>query len=170
LIAGACWSVPADAAFPGRNGDIAYVGYAGGRASSDVFTYDPTSGESVRLTRGPADVNDPAFSPDGERIVYGRERRNGDPSDLWAMDADGSHRVQLTSTPRDDLDPTFSADGLKVAYTVREKTFVIRADGRGKPVLLSRELPDQLGFEPSFSPDGTKVAISGRGASATSTS
>jgi Tol biopolymer transport system component len=86
------------------------------------------------------------------------------------MDADGSHRVQLTSTPRDDLDPTFSADGSKVAYTVREKTFVIRADGRGKPVLLSRGLPDQLGFEPSFSPDGTKVAISGRGASATSTS
>jgi TolB protein len=39
----------------------------------------------------------PAWSPDGEKIVFTSDEDGSD--DIWVMDADGSNPVNLTSTP-----------------------------------------------------------------------
>lgn len=57
---------------------------------------------------------EPAWSPDGERIVFSSDRA-GNP-DLWVIRADGSDLHRLTDTPGAEMHPTWSPDGSKVLY------------------------------------------------------
>jgi hypothetical protein len=60
-------AAPAAAAYPGRNGQIAYD--AGG--ISRVFALDPFSTEARRrLSPNGLAASEPAFSPDGRRIAF----------------------------------------------------------------------------------------------------
>jgi TolB protein len=57
----------------------------------------------------------PAWSPDGQRLVFASERAGS--SDLWIVDADGSNLEQLTRDPdRDERQPWWSPDGTRIAY------------------------------------------------------
>ena len=71
---------------------------------------------------------DPAFSPDGSRIVYASARdRNGTlnygdissiATELYVIDADGRNRRRLTRTGNtNELTPSQSPDGTTIAYT-----------------------------------------------------
>jgi Tol biopolymer transport system component len=62
----------------------------------DVYTMAADGSDKVRLTTDRASY-DPAFSPDGDKIVYS-SKRDGD-YDLYTMDADGTDRSQLTNNP-----------------------------------------------------------------------
>ena len=57
------------------------------------------------LTRNDG-VNDlePAVSPNGKRIAFGRYTPPGN-EDIWVMDADGSHRHRVTYDPRSEEYP-----------------------------------------------------------------
>src|SRR5215210_3995299 len=75
----------ANAAFPtGTNGKIVFA------HSSDVWVMNQDGSGKTNLTPGTntsADYN-PAFSPDGKRIVFASDRAAGD-ADIWVMNADG---------------------------------------------------------------------------------
>ena len=58
-------SQKAAAAFPGKNGRIAYSAF-GERTDDAIYTIDPGGGAKTKLTRG----YQPSFSPDGNRIAY----------------------------------------------------------------------------------------------------
>jgi dipeptidyl aminopeptidase/acylaminoacyl peptidase len=71
---------------------------------------------------GPSDlarlaaVDEPAFAPDGESIVYTvtvtNTAEDKQQSDLWRVGYDGQDRTQLTSTPKhDEWAPAWSPDG-----------------------------------------------------------
>ena len=63
----------ATAAFPGANGRIAFVhdpGTVG--TNTDIFTMDQAGHDRMRLTAAAEDDFDPAWSADGERIVFSR--------------------------------------------------------------------------------------------------
>ncbi len=53
--------------------------------------------DQMRITDGPND-GEPAWSPDGEQIVF--VRGNSDNPDIWVMDDDGANPEQLTATKR----------------------------------------------------------------------
>jgi TolB protein len=57
-----------------------------------------------KLTTNPSEDEDPAFSPDGKRIAFMRDR-DGD-SDIYKMNVKGTGLVQLTS----DQATSFGAD------------------------------------------------------------
>ena len=48
------------------------------------------------ITKGGSDFQ-PAFSPDGKKITFTKER--GGKRDVYAMKAEGSHQKRLTSDP-----------------------------------------------------------------------
>jgi serine/threonine protein kinase/Tol biopolymer transport system component len=86
---------------------------------------------------------------------------------LWLMDADGSNAVQLTDLSQGACQPNWHPDGTKLAFTSPcpknqelysgSSIFVINADGSGlAPLFASVPGGD---FNPTWSPDGKKVAF-----------
>lgn len=55
----------------------------------------------IRLIDDPALDKQPAYSPDGTRIVF-RSNRNGPDDEIVVMDADGSNQTVLTSNSEND--------------------------------------------------------------------
>jgi Tol biopolymer transport system component len=98
---------PAEAAFPGVNGKIAYASQDA--VSSNIWVMNPDGSGRTCLAASLDQERDPAFSPDGSKIVYTRGG-NGQ-TDIWVMNADGTGQTQLTYSPAFDGGPTWSPDG-----------------------------------------------------------
>ena len=76
----------------------------------DLYTLPITGGKATRLTSGQAFDGLPAYSPDGQTIVYVSDRNGSD--NLWLMNADGSNARALTrEETRTFVSPTWSPDG-----------------------------------------------------------
>jgi Tol biopolymer transport system component len=90
--------------------------------NQEVYLIQPDGSGLMRLTEDPAVDTDPAWSPDGRRIVF-RSRRDGS-SDIFVMGADGSQPTNLVRDRGDSLDdeftPAWNPDGETLAlYTDR---------------------------------------------------
>ncbi|HET7272315.1 MAG TPA: hypothetical protein VFI90_14685 [Rubrobacter sp.] len=135
---------PADAAFPGTNGRIAF--YTGG----DVWTMNGDGTGATKLTTNFNAEGNPAVSPDGSRIAY--EFLRG----IWVMNADGSGQKMLTDGNATDEDPTWSADGTRIAFSRNGgDIWVMNADGSGLTDLTNT--PSNSERDPAFSPDGNSI-------------
>jgi TolB protein len=104
----------------------------------------------------------PAFSPDGEQIVFVRQRE-GERSDVFLMNIDGSNVRNLTQTPEANEDtPTFSPDGAKIAFSSDREghwnIYRMNLDGTGVEPVVSWAESDEM--HPAFSPDGQYLAFS----------
>ena len=63
----------------------------------DVYVVNADGTGLKRLTYSPGADFDPAFSPDGRRLVFASHRPGH--GELYLMDRDGSHQARLTHTP-----------------------------------------------------------------------
>jgi uncharacterized repeat protein (TIGR01451 family) len=151
---------PAEAAFPGQNGKIAFGrGSTGsGTLSADIWTINPDGTGAVNLTNdgtSPFD-SEPAFSPDGSRIAF--IRGLGTTAEIWTMNSDGTNETRLTNDSTQDSQPAFSPDGSKIAFTKLGELYVMNSDG-SSPTLLSPQGDGIRDHQPAFSPDGSKIAF-----------
>jgi TolB protein len=76
---------------------------AGPPGDKDIFRIDVDTDTVARLTFG-GNNNSPAYSPDGQWIVF-NSLRNNDQADLYLMRSDGSALRQLTTAPEPDWQP-----------------------------------------------------------------
>ena len=70
---------------------------------------------SVPLTYGNSRDRQPAYSPDGTRIVFSSNRSGN--MDLWVLETRTGALRQLTDDPAQDWDPGFSPDGRHVLWS-----------------------------------------------------
>ncbi|WP_158852224.1 HYR domain-containing protein [Saccharothrix deserti] len=81
----------------------------------------------------------------------------GDPGDIWSTDARGGDPRQITDTPDEsETDPAYSPDGTRIAFTrfFGDGSDVIVADADGSDERFLR-----FGRHPSWSPDGSMIAL-----------
>ncbi|MCA1621144.1 MAG: hypothetical protein LC795_17925 [Acidobacteria bacterium] len=97
----------------------------------DIYSMNADgTGETLLTMYG----TDPAFSPDGTKIVYhcGDNDQN---NAICVMNADGTDIQAITDNTHDDFEPAWSPDGAKIAFTRREpggsRIFVVNPDGTG---------------------------------------
>ena len=157
---------PAEAAFPGTNGKIAFERNEdfGSGFTGEIFVMNPDGTDPTRLTNNQERDLDPVFSADGRYIAFAREQDGN--YEIYAMRANGAEPVRLTDNSVDDFDPGFSPDGEKIAFVSRDVTdedpydfeiFVMDADGTNETNLTDGQ--GQSGLQPAFSPNGTKIAF-----------
>jgi TolB protein len=123
----------------------------------------PDGTDQRRLTHTPVDEGAPTFSPDGKEIAYLVDPF-GDPTiRLMGADGSGSRRLARASWP------SWSPDGKRIAYTVYSangegRLYVMNADGSHQRPLPGTSLLGHIsgnadGEEPTFSPDGKRIAF-----------
>jgi len=149
--------VPSPAVGPG--GLIAYA--AGPNGAWQIFIADPTTGEIRLLPGQPANSGVPAWSPDGEKLIF-----RSDVSGAWqifSIDRDGSDLRQLTVSEDDNLEPTWSPDGTKIAFVSQrdgnKELYVMDGDGANQRRLTTNPDWDD---DPSWSPDGSWLVFESR--------
>lgn len=157
----------AEAAFPGKNGRIAFVSSRGG--STNIYTMS-FAGKNVKpLTSGDLGGSSPDYSPDGKKIAYVGFDYTGKRRDIYVMNADGSHKRLITDESKipgdalNDVDPAFSPSGHQIVFSrgggyseFNNDLYKINVDGTNlRPVFETKRTAD----EPSWSPDGTKIAV-----------
>ncbi len=143
------------------NGKIAF------RSPPDeIYTMNPDGSGQTNLTNVLGIDDDPAFSPDGNRIAF-TTTRDDPPGDgvitnyeVYVMNSDGTGQTRLTDNPAFDGVPSFSPDGSRIAFASfrdgNSEIYVMNADGTGQTNLTNHSALDT---EPAFSPDGTKIAF-----------
>lgn len=148
--------------FPGPNGLLTYT-------LSQLFVVNPDGTGRRAVTTStperPIRAFQPAWAPDGNRIVFGNSVGTSVGGGIWIINADGTAGARIPNTAQNDAWPTFSPDGRQIAFVRFEnrynRLFVINADGTG----LRSVMPDaQVHVEdPEWSPDGGRFAFSNGG-------
>ena len=112
-------------------------------------------------------VSDPAFSPDGRRLVYSVQR--ADPgeddfrSDLWTVALDGTPPRRLTDTPHNEWQPQLAGDGRQVFFlsdageAALPQVWRMPLDG-GSPAVALTRVPQGVA-DYALSPDGRQLAL-----------
>jgi Tol biopolymer transport system component len=138
----------------------------------DIFVMNADGSGIQNLTTGnPKPEEGPAWSPDGQKIAFGRVVgvvRCGTggcgpaESDIFVMNADGSGQQNLTRKPTLHLgSPTWSPDGQKILFQRRAKgknweIFAINSDGSGLRNLTRSRSHD---LDAAWSPDGRRIVF-----------
>jgi hypothetical protein len=142
-----------DPAFSTDGSRIAFVSQRDGNAEIYVMNADGTG--ATRLTNDPQADGHPAFTPDGQTIVFHSARPAGK-QQIWVVNVDGTGLTQLT---RDSINsaPTVSPDGQTIAYvSMRDKNYDIWLMARdGSNQRQFTRSPQQRESEPRFLRDGT---------------
>ncbi|HYI43927.1 MAG TPA: hypothetical protein VE174_00500 [Actinomycetota bacterium] len=83
--------------------------------AADIYVYDLTNEQDVRLTDHSGPDVDPAWSPDGSRIAFARFT-DENLHDIYVMDADGGDQVRVVGGPTDAFAPSWSPDGEEIVF------------------------------------------------------
>ncbi len=144
--------------FPSLSPDGKSVIYA---RNGDIYLLRVGGENPVNLTRSPSSHNtQPAFSSDGERIVYRSSRDGGG---IFLMGATGESARRLTDF---GFNPAWSPDGKKIVFATES----VVSSPTSRSSIPSRlwiidvvsgvktQLADVDAVQPSWSPDGKRIA------------
>ena len=136
----------------------------------ELYTIDVRTGHRVQITHNDTEEYNPSYSPDGKKIVY-VSGGSANATELYTINASGGGKTRLTHNNKADYDPDYSPDGKRIAYTgsdtfgdlnldkAETDIYTIKAGGGDKTHVTNTDNVDE--FQPSYSPDGKKIAYTG---------
>jgi TolB protein len=124
-----------------------------------IVTVNASNGTVKDLTDGKANDGEPAWSPDGRKIVFVSDRDGV--ANLYVMNSDGSKVEQLTREKLPCTGPRWSPDGKHIAFISgparAEHVWVVDADGGNLKQLTKGAFSCR---QPAWSPDSKKLTYS----------
>jgi Tol biopolymer transport system component len=158
---------PAQAAFPGKPGPIAYSKVSTdevdeGRVESvgGLFAHGPRIKEPRRRLTTDTGDDSPSYSADGRLIVFASDEEATLRHSIYVMRSDGSERSEVTVDGLGGTDPAFFPSGRAIAFVHpvdgNRQIFTIRLDGSGLRQLTHGPHDN---YEPAVSPNGRRIAF-----------
>ena len=131
----------------------------------DLYIVNRNGLNMRRLTSDAGMEYEPAWSPDGTKILFTATDASGTDQGIWTVNVDGSGLRKLTAAlpagMSNTRNPSWSPDSRRIAFTAavngQHKVWTMNADGSG-----ATQLTTGAGFDvnPAWSPDGTQIAFS----------
>jgi Tol biopolymer transport system component len=149
---------PAHAAFPGKNGLIAWSKLFFTR-DAEIFVMGPDGSHQHPLTNNDRVDFDPAWSADGAQLAY---TSSGADADVWVINADGTGEHDVSNDPSGpDIHPAWAPDGSQIAFVKQNfdgtsAIWVMNADGSSQLQLTDA---GTINVHPNWSPDGSRIAF-----------
>lgn len=130
-----------------------------------IFTVRASDGGGLmRVTTNPYGGHDRLsdYSPDGSRIVFGRENPPTQQFGLFVVNANGSDLHQISAWQPDFGTASWSPDGRWILTDNGQgELYVVRPDGTDlHPISLHVGSGHVAAFQPSWSPDGKRIVFS----------
>ncbi len=157
---------PANIAWSRDGRRLAFDGPATSGGSGRALYVMNADGSGLRqVGRGDAQRFNPAFTPDGSRLVFVQDNGpRGGSGDVYSVSTTGSGLTRLTTSPGWDGAPDVAVDG-RIAWVCRAGgrplLCTMAADGSGKTALSATASLAEVAH-PSWSPDGAALAFSAR--------
>ena len=142
---------------PSNDGKKLFV--VGALARGELVRFDAKSAQFIPFLSG-ISADSVSFSRDGVWVAYISFPEGA----LWRVKADGSQRIQLSYPPLTGVLPSFSPDGKQLVFYgplpgQKSKIYTVSSDGGTPQALMPGD--DQEQFDPTWSPDGTRIALGG---------
>ncbi|MBA3869878.1 MAG: PD40 domain-containing protein [Anaerolineae bacterium] len=138
------------------NQELATVGIT--HNSTEIIFFDIVLGLNINLTRSAGDESFPAWSPDGQQLIFYSQRNQR--TDLYMMNIDDGSVKRLAASGGPGASPAWSPDGQWIAYTAIHQPnaglYLVRPDGTD----INR-LTDFPVVTIMWSPDSQQIAFVG---------
>jgi Tol biopolymer transport system component len=159
--------------YPAWSADGKQLAYSGEVAGiRKVFLKRLESGEEIQLTHGINDDIQPAWSPDGETVVFARARTANqklepgdvfgsfDGADIWSVNVRTGNEAKLIDNA---VNPTFSPDGKSIAFDAAwvgsHRIWIADNQGHNAQQLTADTSEDVQHVRPRWSPDGQRIVF-----------
>ena len=128
-----------------------------GQQLQQITIFD-RKGQVIKKVGEPALYSQPAFSPDGNRVLVIKQDIKSGQRDLWVVDVDTAKATRISDDTRFKVTPLWSPDGKYVFYSALLDgdwpVYRKAADGTGKEELLFRYTPGAFVGLSDISSDG----------------